>query len=159
MSCEQCEGICKRRGAQMPESHKKLCQQQVAYSKIWDGKYGVVDETVFPDSILNEGKATLLPKSESKRSVPTALKPKRDKQFRSGKGAQTFPQSRGLGDVVESALSSVGITSERVEKWLGRPCGCKQRKDKLNKLSSWASGIISGKTENAVSHLDEIMED
>lgn len=41
-------------------------------------------------------------------------------------------QPPGLGDHVASALSAVGITKERVSKALGRPCGCKQRQQKMN---------------------------
>ncbi len=45
-----------------------------------------------------------------------------------------------LGDAVESALSAVGVTKERVEKWLGGPCGCEERKAMLNRLWTWATG-------------------
>lgn len=62
-----------------------------------------------------------------------------------------------LGDFVEQALSKVGITSERVESFLGRPCGCKQRRDKLNRLHSWARRVISGKTDDAERHLNNII--
>jgi hypothetical protein len=41
---------------------------------------------------------------------------------------------RGLGDMVEGVLKSVGITEERVSKVLGKPCGCKERKKRLNSL-------------------------
>lgn len=40
----------------------------------------------------------------------------------------------GLGDIVAAGLSAVGITKERVSKALGRPCGCGQRQEALNKL-------------------------
>ncbi|MDA0969329.1 MAG: hypothetical protein O3A60_02705 [Planctomycetota bacterium] len=43
-----------------------------------------------------------------------------------------YPHAKpGLGDHVASALSAVGITKERVSKALGRPCGCKQRQQKM----------------------------
>ena len=42
-----------------------------------------------------------------------------------------------LGDMAEKALTAVGVTSERVERWLGRPCGCKGRKEKLNRFGAW----------------------
>lgn len=42
------------------------------------------------------------------------------------------PPRPGLGDHVASALSTVGITEERVSKALGRPCACKQRQQKMN---------------------------
>lgn len=47
------------------------------------------------------------------------------------------PPRRGLGDIVESVLTAVGITKERVERWTrtaGKPggCGCEARKQWLN---------------------------
>lgn len=42
-----------------------------------------------------------------------------------------------LGDRVESALSAVGVTKERVSRWLGAPCNCTERQRKLNALSAW----------------------
>jgi len=45
-----------------------------------------------------------------------------------------------LGDAISSALSAVGITEERVSKWLGKPCGCGARKEKLNDLHRWFAG-------------------
>lgn len=48
-----------------------------------------------------------------------------------------------LGDVVESALSKFGITAERVSGWFGgRNCGCKERKELLNRLDRWARNVI-----------------
>lgn len=52
---------------------------------------------------------------------------------------------RPLGDLVEAALSRVGLTEERVSRWLGRPCGCRERKDKLNRLWGWARRAMGGK--------------
>lgn len=43
-----------------------------------------------------------------------------------------------LGDRIESVLSLLGITSERIEAWVGAPCGCKERAEKLNLLEQWA---------------------
>jgi hypothetical protein len=40
----------------------------------------------------------------------------------------------GLGDMVKGALSSIGITEERVSKAIGRPCGCGKRAEALNAL-------------------------
>ena len=45
-----------------------------------------------------------------------------------------------LGDAISSALSAVGITEDRVSKWLGRPCGCGARKEKINSLHRWFLG-------------------
>jgi hypothetical protein len=49
-----------------------------------------------------------------------------------------------LGDQVESVLSTVGITKERVSRWLGRPCNCPARQEKLNKLGNWAASFAKG---------------
>lgn len=65
----------------------------------------------------------------------------------------------GLGDNVESALSLIGVTSERVEKILGRRCGCKNRKEKLNQLGAWAKRVLLGKTEKAEAYLESILKD
>lgn len=48
--------------------------------------------------------------------------------------ADAQPAKRGLGDMVAAGLAAVGITKERVSKVLGRPCGCGQRQEALNKL-------------------------
>lgn len=46
-----------------------------------------------------------------------------------------YPRQRpGLGDIVASGLSAVGITKERVSKLLGRDCGCPKRQEALNEL-------------------------
>lgn len=50
-----------------------------------------------------------------------------------------------LGDQVESALSVIGITKDRVSKWWGAPCNCPARQMKINKFSTavqkwWNSG-------------------
>jgi hypothetical protein len=55
------------------------------------------------------------------------------------------PVAGGLGDTVESALKAVGITKERVERWLGAPCGCAERREKLNRIGSWAMRMLTGK--------------
>lgn len=48
--------------------------------------------------------------------------------------ADATPAAPGLGDIVASGLSMIGITEERVSRVLGRPCGCQQRKQALNKF-------------------------
>lgn len=61
-------------------------------------------------------------------------------------GAANRGCSMGLGDVVEKALATAGITPARVERWLGRECGgCKRRQDKLNQLGYWALAVLRGK--------------
>lgn len=68
-------------------------------------------------------------------------------------------EGTGIGDTIETALSKLGITSERVEQWLGGPCGCEERKQKLNQLGRWASRILSGKLEKAKEYLDLIIKE
>lgn len=63
----------------------------------------------------------------------------------------------GLGDTIEAALSAVGITAERVSAWLGRPCGCAERRDKLNAVGFWAARVLAGKTERAREYLTSIL--
>ncbi len=45
-------------------------------------------------------------------------------------------KSKGLGDSIEKITTKTGIKTmtEKVSEGLGIPCGCKKRKDKLNKL-------------------------
>lgn len=64
-----------------------------------------------------------------------------------------------LGDVVEDALSLVGITQDRVSRWLGMPCKCEERKQKLNQLHAWAFRIVSGKTANAVTYFESMVSE
>jgi hypothetical protein len=46
-----------------------------------------------------------------------------------------YPRARpGLGDMVASGLSAVGITKERVSKLAGGDCGCQKRQAALNEL-------------------------
>lgn len=63
----------------------------------------------------------------------------------------------GLGDQLESALRTVGITTERVEWWLGQPCGCDERKYRLNQLGSWAAHVLQGNLDKAKEYLDSIL--
>jgi len=45
-------------------------------------------------------------------------------------------QSRGFGDTVEKITKATGVKKivETVSKAMGKDCGCKGRKDKLNKV-------------------------
>ena len=45
-------------------------------------------------------------------------------------------KSKGLGDTVEKITKATGIKSlvDRVSEGLNIPCGCQQRKEKLNKI-------------------------
>ena len=65
---------------------------------------------------------------------------------------------KGLGDRVEEALTLIGITGERIEQWLKRPCGCQERKRRLNQIGSWAIRILHGNTDRAEEYLNNIIE-
>jgi hypothetical protein len=52
----------------------------------------------------------------------------------------------GLGDMVKSALSAVGITEERVSKAIGKPCGCGKRAAKLNEIGHKYLGLPPGQS-------------
>ena len=65
--------------------------------------------------------------------------------------------SKLLGDRVEEALTKVGITSEGVSQWLGRPCGCEERKLRLNQLHVWANRVLYGRLEQAKEYLKQIL--
>jgi hypothetical protein len=41
------------------------------------------------------------------------------------------------GDQLRDALAAVGVTKEEIERWLGAPCGCDERRQKLNALHLW----------------------
>ena len=44
----------------------------------------------------------------------------------------------GLGDIVESTLTKLGITQERYKDFFGlEECGCTERKKWLNGILSW----------------------
>jgi hypothetical protein len=62
----------------------------------------------------------------------------------------------GLGDLIESALTKVGITKEKVEQWIGGPCGCEERKRKLNNLTAWAKRAL-GMESDAEAELRELL--
>jgi hypothetical protein len=63
----------------------------------------------------------------------------------------------GLGDTISAALSSVGITEERVTKWLGS-CRCKERQERLNAVGQWATMTVKGKLKQARDYLDRLLE-
>lgn len=64
-----------------------------------------------------------------------------------------------LGDAIESALTKLGITKERVSHWLGRPCHCDERQEKLNALSIWAKRVLKGKTQQAKEYLETLTKE
>lgn len=62
----------------------------------------------------------------------------------------------GLGDEVEKALVTVGVTKELVERWLGE-CRCQERRERLNTLGSWARRVLAGKVSDAKEWLTKLM--
>ncbi len=48
---------------------------------------------------------------------------------------------KGLGDTIEMITTATGIkyAVEMASKATGKPCGCSERKEKLNKLVSYGS--------------------
>lgn len=59
--------------------------------------------------------------------------------------SHTSNEIEGLGDLVESALKSVGITEERFKEWFNlKECGCSKRKAWLNNLFSWKKNQTQG---------------
>jgi hypothetical protein len=81
-----------------------------------------------------------------------------------GRGILTAPRPGDLtaglpllGTMIESALTFCGVTKERVERWLGGPCGCKERKERLDALWRWAFRVDKGKTDNARRYLETVI--
>lgn len=62
-----------------------------------------------------------------------------------------------LGDRISTALATVGITQERIEQWVGAPCHCKERQEKLNQLDLWARRVVSGKLHRAKEYLEQMV--
>lgn len=56
---------------------------------------------------------------------------------------------RGLGDMVAAGLSSIGITKERVEAFVGGPCGCPERQAAMNAAGAKWLGLPPGTTAPA----------
>jgi hypothetical protein len=66
-------------------------------------------------------------------------------------------EGTGVGDRVAHALSLIGITDDRVSDFLGFPCGCKERREKLNMLESWARRVLAGKLDSAKEYLSRLI--
>lgn len=58
---------------------------------------------------------------------------------------------------MSTALAHVGVTEEHVSAWLGRPCGCGARRQKLNQLSQWAKRVVGGATYRAKEYLEKMV--
>ena len=139
MACEGCaEDRCKRRDVTFVPHHAMLCSTRKSYAKILDEVHGVKNEEVIPDSYDPE-------KDQDAAVYRQRRVVRRKKKGCFGKKRQSSRKQgpNELGDVIESALTKIGVTSERVELWLGRKCNCKERRNKLNDLSRWARSVIN----------------
>ena len=63
-----------------------------------------------------------------------------------------------LGDSVKRGLELLGITQQRVEGWLGEPCNCQERIEKLNQLDTICRRVIKGKIESGRFYLNQLLE-
>ena len=65
-----------------------------------------------------------------------------------------------LGDAVKAALTSVGVTENRVKAWLNSDScsGCQERREKLNELSRWSKRVLKGKFDRAKTYLRELID-
>jgi len=99
---------------------------------------------------------SLIPKLSKPLTRPGATRKVGPKKT---KPAPPKPPVMELGDAVEAALRTVGITKERVSTWLGRPCKCPERQEMLNRLSRWARRVLAGQTEDAEKYLNDIINE
>ncbi len=49
----------------------------------------------------------------------------------------------GMGDAIEKALALVGVTEERIKKYV-LDCKCRDRKRRYNEIDEWATGVVKG---------------
>jgi hypothetical protein len=63
-----------------------------------------------------------------------------------------------LGTALHQALSLCGVSPDRVSRWLGRPCGCKERLERLDALSQWSARVIRGSVAGAGDYLRRILD-
>lgn len=61
-----------------------------------------------------------------------------------------------LGSCLKRALEAAGVTEERVSRWLGAPCGCEERRKKLDALDAWARRVLRKGVKDAVRYLEEL---
>jgi hypothetical protein len=53
-----------------------------------------------------------------------------------------YPRRRpGLGDRVEQILTGIGVTKARMQAVTGKPCGCEERKRRLNEIGARLFGM------------------
>jgi len=64
-----------------------------------------------------------------------------------------------LGDRIHQALALVGVTPEWVNSWVGGPCNCEERRQKLNALHLWAGRVLRGKLGGSAETLEALITD
>lgn len=90
-------------------------------------------------------------------------RPKRE-QFREDHATdeellKRIKEQKLIGDQIESALSKIGITKERVSKWIGGDCGCRERQELFNEIHLWALDVLEGKRRGMVRRLRRIIRE
>lgn len=63
-----------------------------------------------------------------------------------------------LGDQVEAALEAVGVTKDRVGRWLGTCC-CEKRKQRMNDLHRWSRQSVRMGLEAARRYLNQMLSE
>lgn len=71
--------------------------------------------------------------------------------------AQEDSVSYGLGTLIGNALKIFGIDDAVVTNWLGRPCGCEERRKKLDALTAWARRSLFRGFANAKQSLADLI--
>ncbi len=64
-----------------------------------------------------------------------------------------------ISSLLETALAAAGISADRIEWWLGMPCGCRERREKLDAVEAWARRIMGGRIEKAEKYLNDLLDD
>ena len=163
-NCE-CEksGFCERHKMYKGEHLYNLCKGIAdtsdcghKYWRAWEqGKLGATapENPTMQGWECKEEEVVIPPEPVIKPSERVRRRTKRRSNFKSGN------RLANLGDLTSVALSKVGITEERVSKWLGRKCNCGRRREKLNRLGAWVSRVIAGETEDAEKYLEEMLNE
>ena len=100
------------------------------------------------------------PRARSKASITSAKASRAAKRVKT-KGKQPVASKPLLGDHVKNFLTAVGVTPERVSQWLGKPCGCTRRQEKLNEIhqawKAWKDGSL--KDPEAKNHVEQMTDE
>ena len=71
----------------------------------------------------------------------------------------------GVGRCLDEALYIVFGSEDYIDEqlsyireWLGKPCKCPDKREKVNRLWRWAKRVNGGDVANAEHYLDEILE-